>query len=561
MGHHTQNTFNLRVPKTNSVTIAELDGGLVTLSSSDDPNALKYVRAGGPIYPHLVVPSKLLVQTSDTHAVETKSIPHPQRPSTSPRDLLARLPRKQGKGWLEYASLQYEHWWQMKSLLLDSLEQCKSTYVTPYLSWLQPRRRNDRVENPVREPVTHLVWHPYKQIFALAHQEDTVFLYDMGREAWFANCLIHPFQKGITGLAWKPNAAGTLAVASRNGVCLWRITLNQPVNNGPTPQFDQRAGMGSIEPLRLDGSSGPHSSKGGIHTGHAWLDYLQFPGFCDVSCLAWDPTGHYLATGSSSQGTILIWDVATGTATALRRVPASTVNLSWSPDGMYFCSTHSNKQLRIWETSQWRSTAWSDFPNFVNNIAWAPDSRCVFFSLYHQDAVYHLVLHKPPPALEGQVTCLVKLSPQKLQSEAGTIFEVGGFISQLSLDPTGERLIVGFMPPDRATEFEYLQDNQLRQHPVVKASELLAVMAVKNRLVGWVGSAADPTLPCGFIRGPSKELVTPTSSTERCTGILRNPLATCFTFAQQFDRGALLTVAWQNGKVTFIPFLFATTNV
>ncbi|KAJ1969613.1 hypothetical protein H4R34_006146, partial [Dimargaris verticillata] len=91
--------------------------------------------------------------------------------------------------------------------------------------------------------------------------------------------------------------------------------------------------------------------------------------------------------------------------------------------------------------------------------------------------------------------------------------------------------------------------------PIVRAPELLAVLTIKNRLVGWTGSAADAALPCGFIRGPAPPASARDSDVLSATTGARSslntpsslpPMATTLTFANHFGPGALLTTGWQN---------------
>ncbi|KAJ1974739.1 hypothetical protein H4R34_004607, partial [Dimargaris verticillata] len=479
------------VPDENSVTIAEIDGSLVSLKSATDEHAQRYVRAGGANYPHIVVPTTLPRAASDL----TGAAPGKRSTSTPGFKIFKAPSQRPGASFTDYASEQVMHWWQVKDELMRTLEHWKETYINGYLSYLRPKTTfldcpSDAIPGPVRQ----LAWHPYKQVFALGHAEDVVFIYDLNRESWFSSCLVHPFQTSMRALAWKPNSGTTLATACRNGICVWRIRMDQPVYQPPKsgerkvtpPPFAFTA-----EPLPTTRS--PHHqatttvASGGpsttIHTGNAWLDFLQFPGFTEVSCIAWDPTGQYLAAGSASQGTILIWDTVVGVATPLRRVAGSTISLAWSPDGMYLCSTHTNKQFRLWETSEWRSMCWSQLPSFPTQAVWTPDSRCVYFALHERSDLYNAVLMKPAPSLDAQVGCIQTFSPQRVLADNRTMFEVGGFIHHLALDPTGKRLVVGFVPPDRALAFEHQQDNQSRPQPIVRAPELLAVLTIKNRLV------------------------------------------------------------------------------
>ncbi|KAJ1914931.1 hypothetical protein IWQ60_008625 [Tieghemiomyces parasiticus] len=553
-------------PGRSAVTVAEIDGSLISLTSEHDSKALLYIRSGAPAYPHLMVPSQLKLARADTAGTHGSTF------STTSFSIFPPASRKRTANWIDYASEQLVHWIQVRDHLRDQVERWQTQWVAPYLPWLRPvtaPRPHAVAATQVQAtgPARLLDWHPYRHLFAVSHVQDVVFLYDMEREGWLSNCLVHPFQTDITCLAWHPRAGRTLAVGAREGVCLWRINLDQTVSRTARDP-DPRAAAPPV--LNLDGSRGrlseTHASdgtaRGAIHTGHAWLEFLRFPGFDHVSSLAWDPTGRYLAVGSATSGAILIWDVATATATPLRRVPSPTVRLAWSPNGQHLCSTHTNRQLRVWDVSEWRSATWSDFPDHVAHIAWAPDSRCVYFALHASAAVYHLVLRRSAPALEGQFALIAQLTPQRVSATAGEAglgggggdssrdaisdspeYEVGGCVGHLALDPSGNRLVIGFTPADRATEFEYQQDNRFRRRPVVKSAEVLAVLTVRDRRIAWVNSstAAEPNAPaCGFIRGPAAGTLP--SSTKVGTNASPPPLPTCVTFAKQFDRGALLTV-------------------
>ena len=77
-------------------------------------------------------------------------------------------------------------------------------------------------------------WHVHKRLFAIAHQTDLVYLYDMhaqgrlkrlglgagtggttsnARIEWWPSPLVHEKQKKVAAMAWQPMAMDTLAVA------------------------------------------------------------------------------------------------------------------------------------------------------------------------------------------------------------------------------------------------------------------------------------------------------------------------------------------------------------
>ncbi|KAJ1978951.1 hypothetical protein H4R35_001696, partial [Dimargaris xerosporica] len=123
------------VPDENSVTIAEIDGSLVSLKSATDENAQQYVRAGGANYPHIVVSAMLSRAASDlTGAAQGK------RPTPTPGFKIFKSPsQRPGASFTDYAGEQVMHWWQLKDELVRTLEHWKETYIKGYLSYLRPK--------------------------------------------------------------------------------------------------------------------------------------------------------------------------------------------------------------------------------------------------------------------------------------------------------------------------------------------------------------------------------------------------------------------------------------
>ncbi len=91
---------------------------------------------------------------------------------------------------------------------------------------------------------------------------------------------------------------------------------------------------------------------------------------------------------------------------------------------------------------------------------------------------------------------------------------VGGIVSGMAWNKTGERLVVSFAES--------------------------AVIAVFSTIVTPANLSISPI---GFIRGELDE--TP------C----------CFAYADQFNRGALLTIAWSSGRLQHLPMFFTRVPV
>lgn len=158
-------------------------------------------------------------------------------------------------------------------------------------------------------PIHAMALHPNRSICAVAMADDSVHFFDLAAESacaryhlsslrvvawWNAVALAHDFQRDVIVIEFQPNSACTVAVACRHGVCLWTVA-----------------------------------------NGSAWCRMLASPGHEPVQALSFSPCGQYLATGSSADGTVLVWDTAADVHTPLVRAGAGVAMLRWAPSGLY----------------------------------------------------------------------------------------------------------------------------------------------------------------------------------------------------------------------------------
>ncbi|KAJ1722012.1 hypothetical protein LPJ53_003544 [Coemansia erecta] len=135
-----------------------------------------------------------------------------------------------------------------------------------------------------------------------------------------------------------------------------------------------------------------------------------------------------------------------------------------------------------------------------------------------------------------------------------TQFKYPSQLSNAEKTPFGRRLVVGFDDDSASSDVS-----------------LLAVYLVCNDALFRAGGDSTALMPLGFIRGPNWGKQYPhdgdisslsnhpgrqekTSKKKRVR--LGLPVPSWFGFAPNFEPGALLTVAWANGKVSFYPMLF-----
>ncbi|KAJ2103777.1 hypothetical protein GGI16_002898, partial [Coemansia sp. S142-1] len=119
----------------------------------------------------------------------------------------------------------------------------------------------------------------------------------------------------------------------------------------------------------------------------------------------------------------------------------------------------------------------------------------------------------------------------------------------LALDPKGQRLVVSFDDDSASASADI---------------SLLAVYLVNTDALFRAGASSGALMPLGYVRGPGwgkqhkqdTDLALQESSTRKKRVRLGLPIPSWFGFAPNFEPGALLSVAWANGKVSFVPMLF-----
>ncbi len=96
---------------------------------------------------------------------------------------------------------------------------------------------------------------------------------------------------------------------------------------------------------------------------------------------SWSADGRWLATGHSD-GTLLVWDRATWkVARELRAHAQRVASVVWSPGGELLATTSPDQEIKVWDTSTWQ-VVWrllrspsplGTEPSRQNILAWSPD--------------------------------------------------------------------------------------------------------------------------------------------------------------------------------------------
>ena len=95
----------------------------------------------------------------------------------------------------------------------------------------------------------------------------------------------------------------------------------------------------------------------------------------DVGSLSWSPDGARLASGGLD-GTIRIWDPATGKQILSFKARPGALGLAWSPDGKRLASADfPRKTVSIWDPNGRSLQMWTGHQADVWDVAWNPDNR------------------------------------------------------------------------------------------------------------------------------------------------------------------------------------------
>lgn len=101
-----------------------------------------------------------------------------------------------------------------------------------------------------------------------------------------------------------------------------------------------------------------------------------------VSGLAWSPDNRYIAS-AYWDGTIHVWEVATGTTQVVYRQPNGVFSLAWSPHDEYIASSGAGEMqgsydytVHVWRAdSGERVFAYAGHAASVGSLAWSPDGK------------------------------------------------------------------------------------------------------------------------------------------------------------------------------------------
>ncbi|KAF9901409.1 hypothetical protein BX616_002274, partial [Lobosporangium transversale] len=462
--------------------------------------------------------------------------------------------------------------------------------------------------------IRKVAWHPHQPLLAIALWNDSVWVYDLSVESWYSCGLSYPSQDRITTLQWKPMSGVVLAVGCEAGVALWHVFRDH------TPSGIEAAWAEPTNPLKDHPSvllsqtynTPTRATNRGQDT--AWVGLSLFKDLGGVDQMAWDPRGELLAVASSNSSTVYIRESVTKELTELRlsfrptppqiirsvrkvaeiasnikeaiklatkpdqpediapthdhgHMGPTVCSMVWSPCGKYLLVAYLSEVARIYEAATWDYVELKDLKGAIQSTCWTPDGHNLIFSLRGDDLIRAVHFEKRAGELTWIPLNQVKMSlrhadiegyKNAVQNEDKSGDHSGlrehfwkrlgnrnldaltefGAIEELTLDPHGERLIVRF-----------------------ENTDLLGVVIV--RPTGSMLRDLDIFMPTGFIEGPGWSDGEESSTDEDRGGEAERkekPDAVTMAFTRHSKGGSILSIAWESGRINFVPFYYLTQN-
>jgi len=505
------------------------------LGVANDPNLMRIVQGSPKLYPSIQCGSK----DSSPNNKNSNPLAHKDSDTQALIDIVwSQIAQR-------YADLQHmgafralEGAWQIMAPVFRAI------FHDEFAEMLGEKHH----QNARNSYIKAVAWHPNRELLAVAHQDDVLFVYQLEGHKWSGKILSHEFMVDISCLEWKYRSAGILAVGARSGVCIWEL-YNNAEKVPPHFIFDTRVSINrpNVSSGSSSGSSsvsGSTSSTNGLAKG-AWMSYLQYPKHTAILSLSWDPTpgSHLLASSSALDSTVVIWDTLTDNATPLRRPDNGLHIIRWSPNGVWLFVASIKGHIRVWETRRWTDKLiLNPSGRAVKSACWTPDGANLFYTLRGDDELNLMYFNKASSGIDCKSISIKKFPVVEEILASGETQQVGGAIRDISIDQvTGERMVVSF-----------------------ENSNVLALFLVR-KMTGLAVATDSVCLFSGYIRGailnvdpPSVTSIStiPTVRTES----LGDARPLHITFARKFEHGSLLSIAWDNGAVTFLPLYFLDSS-
>eukprot|EP00644_Phytophthora_capsici_P005792 jgi/Phyca11/97969/e_gw1.2.679.1 len=327
--------------------------------------------------------------------------------------------------------------------------------------------------------------------------------------------------ESFVAMDWHPTR-NVLAVAQLDGVVAL-YNVDSTSWDSRVLEHPKQVGVGSIKWGKFTGDTLAVACRTGVFL---WKvpqkdkepvlqEVLKHPSNAGFSQVCWNADGSLLAAFSRGSTSVIVFDTIFSRRTELQS-SCKLTSLHWSPTGEYLFVITENGVSLMWETLTWKKETWEVA---AGGCGWSNDGRCLLVGLRNSAMMYPYIIQDCPPSIDAQISspALDFAEKEIFSLDRSTSAIVGGKVQDVAWDPSGARVAITYQTTATASHEAGI-------------SKVVAIFSV-----AW-----QPFLiftRSGLLRGPPN------------AGVPRK-----LAFASNFEHGALLSVAWSSGLISFHPF-------
>mgnify|MGYP002780377672 CR=1 FL=1 len=221
--------------------------------------------------------------------------------------------------------------------------------------------------NVMRRWVTAAAFSPDGNRVAIGSPQGRVSVF---RIPAFTPPLAYPQKANVVSLAVRPG--GSVTGDTAGVVRVWET-------GQPAPTATWQATAAEVRGLAVSPDGGTVAVGAGnevVLSDLTGRPLRRLPGHTGpVTAVAFDPTGKYLASGSSDKS-VRVWDAKSGDSVAVLPGHADTIEaLAFDPAGTRLASASDDFTLRLWAVDGWKPTVLKGHGQWVLSVAFDPTGR------------------------------------------------------------------------------------------------------------------------------------------------------------------------------------------